>query len=88
MKANRGLPKIFYSMIRRKNIMHKSHYILGNEIMKQKYKKNLNKLTKIKSNTKKQYYVQELEAIRERRGIYSQVIQRNLLLNLLLLMRT
>ena len=49
-------------MIRRKNLMHKSHYILGNETMKQEYKKYSNKLTKIKSTAKKQYYAKELEA--------------------------
>ena len=41
--------------------MHRSHYILGNEAMKREYKKYLNKLTKIKSIAKKQYFTDELE---------------------------
>ena len=49
-------------MIRSKNIIHKSHYILGNETMKQEYKKYSNKLTKIKLTAKTKYYAKELEA--------------------------
>ena len=49
-------------MIRRKNMMHKSYYTLGNETMKQEYKKYSNKFTKVKSTAKKQYYAKELEA--------------------------
>ena len=49
-------------MIRRKKIMLKSHYILGNKTMKQEYKKYSNKLTKIKSTAKKQCNAKELEA--------------------------
>ena len=45
----------------RKNKMHRSHYILGNEAMKREYKKYLNKLTKIKSIAKKQYFTDKLE---------------------------
>ena len=48
-------------MIRRKNIMHKAHYTLGNETIKQEYKKYSNKLTEIKPTAKKQYYAKELE---------------------------
>ena len=42
--------------------MHKSHYILCNVTMKQKYKKYSNKLTNMKSTAKEQYYAKELEA--------------------------
>ena len=42
--------------------MLKSHYTLGNEKMKYEHKNYLNKLTKIKLTTKKQYYVKKLEA--------------------------
>ena len=41
--------------------MHRSHYILGDEAMKCEYKKYLNKLTKIKSIAKKQYFTDELK---------------------------
>ena len=90
VKRKPWITKDIYAMIRRKNIMHKSHDILGNETMKQEYKKYSNKLTKIKSTAKKQYYAKELEATTGNpRGkccaLYSQVIQRNLQLYLLLL---
>ena len=61
-KAKIFISKDIYAMIRRKNIMHKSHYILSNETMKPEYKKYSNELTKIKSTAKKQYYAKELEA--------------------------
>ena len=62
LKRKPWITKDIYAMIRRKNIMHKSHYILGNETMKQKCKKYSNKLTQIKSTAKKQCYAKELEA--------------------------
>ena len=62
LKRKLWITKDIYAMIRRKNLIHKSHYILGNETMKQEYKKYSNKLTKIKSTAQKQYYAKELEA--------------------------
>ena len=41
--------------------MHKSHYILGNEAMKQEHKSYSNKLTKIKALAKKEHYSAEIE---------------------------
>ena len=55
LKRKPWITKDIYAMIRRKNIMHKSHCILGNETMKQEYKKYSNKFTKVKSIAKKQY---------------------------------
>ena len=66
-------------MIRRKNIMHKSYYILGNKKMKQEYKKHSNKLTKtnrLPKNNFKQKNQKQIQAIRERRGIATHIIPR------------
>ena len=38
LKRKLWITKDIYAMIRRKNIMHKPHYILGNKTMKQEYK--------------------------------------------------
>ena len=62
LKSKPWMTEGISAMIRRKNIMHKSHYILGNKTMKQEYKKYSNKLNKIKSAAKKQYYAKEIEA--------------------------
>ena len=62
LKRKRWSTKDIYAMICRKNIMHKAQYISGNETMKQEYKKYSNKLIKIESIAKKQYYAKELEA--------------------------
>ena len=61
LKSKPWITKEIYAMICRKNKMHKSHYILGNEAMKQEYKSYLNKLTKIKALAKKEYYSAEIE---------------------------
>ena len=37
LKRKPWITKDIYAMIRRKNIMHKSHYILRNKTMKQEY---------------------------------------------------
>ena len=72
LKNKPWITKRIYTSICRKNKMHKSHYILGDEAMKREYKKYLNKLTKIKSIAKKQYFTDELEknkkAINEKFG--------------------
>ena len=41
--------------------MHRTHYIKGDAAMKLKYKKFSNKLTKIKTNSKKKFLAEELE---------------------------
>ena len=61
LKSKPWITKEIYAMICRKNKMHKSHYILGNEDMKQEYKSYSNKLTKIKALAKKEYYSAEIE---------------------------
>ena len=61
LKSKPWITKEIYAMICRKNKMHKSHYILGNEAMKQEYKSYSNKLTKIKALAKKEYYSAEIE---------------------------
>ena len=61
LKSKPWITKEIYAMICRKNKMHKSHYILGNDDMKQEYKSYSNKLTKIKALAKKEYYSAEIE---------------------------
>ena len=61
LKNKSWITKGIYTSICRKNKMHRSHYILGDEAMKREYKMYLNKLTKIKSTAKKQYFTDELE---------------------------
>ena len=56
LKSKPWITKEIYAMICQKNKMHKSHYILGNEDMKQEYKSYSNKLNKIKALAKKEYY--------------------------------
>jgi len=60
LKNNPWISKGIYVSIRCKKRMHKTHYIHGDETMKQEYKKYVNKLTKIKSIAKKKYYADEL----------------------------
>ena len=61
LKNKPWITKGIYTSICHKNKMHRSHYILGDEAMKGEYKKYLNKLTKIKSIAKKQYFTNELK---------------------------
>ena len=61
LKNKPWITKGIYTSICRKNKMHRSHYILGDEAIKREYKMYLNKLTKIKSIAKKQYFTDELE---------------------------
>ena len=55
------ITKGIYNSIRRKNRMHKSHYAMGDNRMKQEYKSFANKLTKIKTIAKKKYYAEQLK---------------------------
>ena len=55
------ITKGVYTSICCKNKMHRSHYILSDKAMKREYKKYLNKLNKIKSIAKKQYFADKLQ---------------------------
>ena len=61
LKNKPWIIKGILTAIRHKNKMHKSHYILGDLVMKSEYKKYSNKLTKIKTMAKKKHLAEELE---------------------------
>ena len=61
LKNKPWITKGILTSIRHKNKMHKSHYILGDQVTKSEYKKYSNKLTKIKTMAKKKHFAEELE---------------------------
>ena len=61
LKSKPWITKGIYSSICTKNRMYKSDYILGDKTRKHEYKVYANKLTKIKTLAKKNYYAEELD---------------------------
>ena len=61
LKSKPWITKGILSSICTKNCRYKSHYILGDETRKHVYKVYANKLTKIKTLAKKNYYAEELD---------------------------
>jgi len=47
--------------MRCKRCLHKSHYILGDEAMKQEYKTLANNLTNLKAYAKTKYFAEKLD---------------------------
>ena len=71
LKIKPWITKDVYAKIRTKRRMHKSHYINGNEAMKQEYKIFSNKVTKLKATAKKiitQTNLKKTKVIREKHG--------------------